>query len=362
MRPDHRSAALILAAALLVFPRLASARDPYTERSELTLPATGLRVLELDNPRGSIQVRRSTDGKIHLVAYKICRGETEAKAKDLALRTEVLTSRAGGRYKLQVKYPQNVRVQIDFWKMLKAESWDNGVIPRVEVRLVAETPEGIELDLRAVSGDISTEGLNASQRIQVASGDVVVKDAKAVSIESVSGDVSVSGSTRTSVHSASGDLDVVSPKGPVDAQTVSGTIVITQASDSLRIGSASGDVIVEDAPKGIRVESVSGEVRVKGATGVVDLSSASGDIRVRVRGPLKRGSIDSTSGEVWLDLAGGMDASLDVGSVSGTIDCRVPLTSPNTGRHGLTGTYGRGGSPIQLRSASGDITVTSGGR
>ena len=140
MRPDHRSAALILAAALLVFPRLASARDPYTERSELTLPATGLRVLELDNPRGSIQVRRSTDGKIHLVAYKICRGETEAKAKDLALRTEVLTSRAGGRYKLQVKYPQNVRVQIDFWKMLKAESWDNGVIPRVEVRLVAETP------------------------------------------------------------------------------------------------------------------------------------------------------------------------------------------------------------------------------
>ena len=62
MRSDHRPAALILAAALLAFAQPASARDPYTERSELALPTTGLRVLELDNPRGSIQVRRSTDG------------------------------------------------------------------------------------------------------------------------------------------------------------------------------------------------------------------------------------------------------------------------------------------------------------
>lgn len=362
MRSDHRLAALILAAALLASPERASAREPYTERSELALPAAGLRVLELDNPRGSIQVRRSTDGKVHLVAYKICRGETEAKAKDLARRTEVITSRAGERYKLQVRYPQNVRVQLDFWKMLKAENWDNGVIPRVEVRLVAETPEGVELDLHAVSGDITTEGLTASQRIEVASGDVVVKDAKVVSIESVSGDVSVSGSTRTRVHSASGDLDVVRPSGPVEAHTVSGTIVITQASDSLRIESASGDVIVQDAQKGIHVETTSGEIRVKGSTGTVELSSASGDIRARVRGPLRRGSIKTTSGELWLDLAGGMDASLDVETVSGTIDCRVPLTSPNTGRHSLTGRYGRGGAPIQLRSASGDITVTSGGR
>lgn len=362
MRPDHRTAALMLAAALLGSAQPASAREPYTERSELALPTTGLRVLELDNPRGSIQVRRSTDGKVHLVAYKICRGETEAKAKDLAQHTEVITSRAGERYQLRVKYPQNVRVQLDFWKMLKAENWDNGVIPRVEVRLVAEIPEGVEVDLHAVSGDISTEGLKAAQRIVVASGDVVVKDAKAVSIESVSGDVSVSGSTRTRVHSASGDLDVVAPSGPVDAHSVSGTIVITQASDSLRIDTASGDVIVEDAPKGIHVESVSGEVRVKGAMGKVEVSSSSGDVRARVRGPLQRGRIESTSGEIWLDLAGGMDASLDVESVSGTIDCRVPLTSPNTGRHSLTGSYGRGGAPIQLRSASGDITVTSGGR
>lgn len=362
MKADHRPVALALTVAVLAFAQPAAAREPYTERSDLILPAAGLRVLRLENARGSIQVRRSTDGKLHVTAYKVIRAETEAKAKDLARVTNVVTSRAGDHYAVRVDYPKNVRVQLDFWKMLKSDQWDQGMMPRVEVRLVADCPEGLALDLHAVSGDIASEGIAADQDIHVASGDVTVQTARVVRIESVSGDVSVSGSTRTRVHTASGDLDVIAPTGPVDAESVSGTVVITQALDSLRIETASGDVLVEDAPKGLSVETVSGEVRVKGAAGPVSMSTGSGDIRARLRGPLRRGVLESTSGQIWVDLAGGMDASLVAETTSGDIDCRVPLTSTDTGRHRLSGRYGRGGSPIELRSGSGDITVTSGGR
>ncbi len=362
MKASLRPIAWCLFAALLASASPATARDAYTERSEMTVPATGVRLLDLDNARGTIQLRRSADGKVHLSAYKICRAETDEKAKGLAVATTVQTSREGDRFVLRVKYPQNVRVKIDFWKMLKSDNWENGMMPRIEVRLVAEVPDGVEIHARSASGDITSDGLVASQRIHSSSGDIVVKNARVLDVETVSGDVSISGSGRTRVESASGDLELVGPSGPLDAHTVSGTVVVTQATDSLRITTASGDVMVEDAPKGIMVETVSGEVRVRGAAGQVDLSSASGDIRARVRGPLRRGDLESTSGEVWLDLAGGMDATLDISTASGSIDCRVPLTTQNTGRNTLRGKYGRGGAPIQLRSASGDITVTSGGR
>lgn len=362
MKAEHGFLALSLAATLLVLAAPVSAREPYTERSELKIPVAGIRVLELDNARGAIQVRRSPDGQLRLTAYKICRAVSAERAKDLARGTTVQTGLEGDRYVLRVKYPQNVRIKLDFWKLLQADSWDHARMPRVEVRLVAECPEGVELRLLTVSGDVSSEGITAAQTIEATSGDVVVKDARVLRIETVSGDASVSGSTRTRMESASGDLELVSPSGPVDARTVSGTIVVTRATDSLRIGSASGDVIVDDAPKGLVAETISGDLRVKGAALRADLSSASGDIRARLRGPLRRAQVESVSGEIWIDLAGGMDAALDIASVSGEIDCRIPLTLGQTGRRSLTGRYGRGGAPIQLRSASGDITVTSGGR
>lgn len=327
MKADSRSLALILAGTLLALASPALAREPYTERSELTIPAAGIRVLELDNARGVIQVRRSPDGQLHLNAYKICRAETAQKARDLARQTTVQTGREGDRYALRVQYPKHMRVQLDFWQMLKSDNWNHGLMPRVEVRLVADCPDGVVLRLRTVSGDISTEGIVAGQTIEATSGDVVVKGAHALGISTVSGDV-----------------------------------VVTQATDSVRIESASGDVLIEDAPKGVTIRTVSGDVRVKGVAAAAQLSSVSGDIRVRLRGPLQRGHIESTSGELWIDLAGGMDAALDIASASGSIDCRVPLTLEHAGRQSLTGRYGRGGAPIQIRSASGDITVTSGGR
>ncbi|MEO7868256.1 MAG: DUF4097 family beta strand repeat-containing protein [Candidatus Eisenbacteria bacterium] len=362
MKADSRSLALALASALVALSSPALAREPYTERSERAVPAAGIRVLELDNARGSTQVRRSPDGQLRLTAYKICRAETAERAKDLARQTTVQAGREGNRYVLRVKYPQNVRVQLDFWKLLRSDNWSHRLMPRVEVRLVAECPEGIELKLHTVSGDVSSEGIVAPQTIEATSGDIAVKDARLLGISTVSGDVSVSGSTRTRVESTSGDLELVGAKGAVDAHTVSGTIVVTQATDSLRIGSTSGDVIVDDAPKGVAVGTVSGDVRIKGVALSAHLSSASGDIRARLRGPLRAAEVKSSSGELWVDLAGGMDATLDITSASGSIDCRIPLTLGNTGRRSLTGRYGRGGAPIILHSASGDITVTSGGR
>ncbi len=362
MRAELRPTVLILAIVLLPLARVAAAAEPYTERSDVSFAASGIRVLELDNPRGSIRVRRSADGRIHLRADKICRDGSREKARDYARQTEVTTRRDGERFSLVVQYPRNIHVQVDFWQILRMEHPEDGFRPRVEVRLTAECPDGVALRLHTRSGDVSTEGLSAAQTIESSSGDVVVKDARELAVRTSSGDVSVSGSGLTRVETASGDQELVGATGALEAHSTSGTIVVTRAGAELKLGSASGDVIVEEAPRGIVVGTSSGEVRVRSAAGTVELTSASGDIRARLRGPLQKGRIQTTSGELWLDLAGGMDATLEAASSSGSLNCRVALADMRTTRHQVTGRFGRGGAPIQLRTASGDITVTSGGR
>ena len=61
-------------------------------------------------------------------------------------------------------------------------------------------------------------------------------------------------------------------------------------------------------------------------------------------------------------LAGGLGCDLTLTSSSGTLDSSVPLKIRTVSRHEMSGAVAGGGPPVVLRSLSGDIAVTGGGR
>ena len=74
---------------------------------------------------------------------------------------------------------------------------------------------------------------------------------------------------------------------------------------------------------------------------------------------MSRGSLGlrSVSGSVELKAFDGLDAALDLHSVSGNISCDFPITVVEQKRNRLRGTIGQGSIPLEIGTTSGRISV-----
>ena len=334
----------------------------YSERSDRVVDVRGLTALDVNNASGLVQLRPSPDGRLHVTAVKVCRARDRALATRLCGETSVETGAVGSRFDIRVRYPRRIDVHVDFWELFHSHGDDTGFWPHLEVQLLLEVPANLALHVQTSSGDIQSEGMSGTQRLYSSSGDVTVhRSSGPLTVETSSGDLAVEQVVASRLRSSSGDIGV-KDAGALDASTVSGDLSVQGARDSLVLNTTSGDIVVQDAPHGIDGHTISGQLRVRGSCGHVTLGSQSGDVRARVRGPLLAADVESVSGEVGLELAQGMDASLELGSSSGDLDCQAPVRLLQHDRNSLSAQYGRGGPRVRLRTSSGDIHVTSGGR
>ncbi len=359
--PDVRQPILIFLAMTAAGPAFADLPQPLTETSHQVLDVRGLRSLQVDNARGLIRVRESRDGRLHLTAYRICRGKDAAQARAYAAETGVKSVREGAQHVVVVSYPNRTRVEIDWWELLKGGDISELSKPLAEVRLVIEVPRDIQLDLRSSSGEIDVQGRFAPLVARSSSGDVQFRGGDA-RIQTSSGDVSVLAARRVSVTTASGDCEADSLAGPFSFQSSSGDLVLGSASDSVRVRTQSGDVAIRSALRGLDGESSSGEFQVASAGGRVRVTTASGTLQLRAIAPFSTLDATTSSGDLTLRLAPGTGARLDVTTSSGDIECNIPITLEQSDRRRITGRIGSGGPPIRLSSASGGIVVMTGGR
>lgn len=324
MRLGTAILAMCVAALAAAAPAYAAVR--YSERSDRTVDAGGIRTVEIDNSRGDIQVAPSADGRIHVTALKTCRGRDRAEAQRFAAAIGVTSTTEGDRWVLRVNYPKRVDIRVNFWDLISGHSDSDDFGQSHEVKLLVEAPPALALRLHAVSGDLAARGMSGPQRLRTTSGDCTVEAAgAAVDLETVSGDVHLGGARRAVVRTTSGDISV-STSGPLDARSVSGDIQVASASDT------------------------------------VTLATTSGEISADLGTPLQRADASSTSGDITLGLLGSLGASLELSTQSGDIECDVPVTLLGHGRQYMNAKYGRGGAAVKAHTVSGDLHVTSGGQ
>jgi len=349
-------AALVVSVPLLASP--AGAGENLREQSERELDAAGIASLAVENPRGVVRVSPGTSGRIRVTALKIVRADDGETAREFARETRVSLSTEGGRCKITVRYPQRRQLRVGLWQMMSG-GFD---FPGVEVRLAILAPRGLPLSLRSTSGDLFTEEIEGRQELDTTSGEIVVSGAGGrVRASTTSGDVRVSALGAARLRSVSGNVIAESVGGPLDAHTTSGELVVRVAQDSLALGTVSGDIRVDRAPRGIVATTTSGHIETRAAAGVVRLSTSSGDVDVRLVPPLARVEISSSSGDIVARLAEGLGCDVELRTSNGTVETSVPLEVRSTTRHRVTGRVRGGGTPVVLRSSSGDIHLTGGG-
>lgn len=352
---------VVVLAVLAALPGSSAARgDKLVERSRQVVEARGLKSVRVENARGWVKVVPSADGRLHLTALKVTADASSARAAELARDTRVETSSANGRYLVRVVYPQSRVVRISFLRLLKGELR----VPSVNVRLTVELPPGLALELKSTSGDFQTSDLTGPQSLETTSGDVELRGAgAAVTVSTTSGDVTASGLGAARVRSVSGDVNVEGARGPLDVHTSSGEIVAGGAADSVRVASVSGDIQVDRAPRGLDASSTSGDVTVTGpVNGTARVRTTSGDVELELGAGARRAEVSTISGEIAVRLAAGLKCDLTLTSTSGSLDADVPIQVRTMTRREVSGAVSGGGAPVILRSVSGDVTVSGGGR
>jgi hypothetical protein len=328
------------------------------QASEKVVPAAGVRSIRVENRRGSIDIQPGAPGRIRIVAVKEILAGTSAERRRFDDETQVTSGIENGTLVVRVTYPASISVRLNFFDLF------NGFeLPRCDVRLTIEVPPSLDVTLRSSSGDLSTQGIAGSQSLESSSGDIEVQGASGSLVTvSSSGDVTAHDIARGRLRSSSGDLKIVNPRGPLDLHASSGDIEVRGAADSVAALTSSGDVEVDAAPRGALVETQSGRIRVMGASGGVRLQSSSGDIEVGLAPPLARIELGTSSGEVTARFAGTPGLALDLGTSGGSIEAEMPLKIRTANRHELTGTVGDGRTPLRVRTSSGDIHLSGGGR
>jgi len=344
--------ALTLTAAL---PLLAAADEPLREQSVATVPAAGLKAIQIENSRGRVEIHPSADPQIHLSALKVIRAE-KARQQGLADAISVEAGIRGDTYRVRVIYPQRREIRIGLRDLFEGIE-----IPSSEVRLMLDVPAGLNVRVTTTSGDIASFGLASSQRVQTTSGDVEVDALGPLEVATTSGDVESPRLAQARIRTVSGGVEVKSARGPLAIQTTSGQIVVRDAADSLSLGTVSGDIEVGHAPAGVNASTSSGTVEVRDAAARVFVESSSGDVTLRFARALTRAEVVSGTGNIDVKVPAGLGVALEMHTSNGELSADLGLNVQTASRRLLAGRIGSGATPVVLRSSSGDILVQKSG-
>jgi DUF4097 and DUF4098 domain-containing protein YvlB len=228
---------------------------------------------------------------------------------------------------------------------------------------------GGSISIKNVSGDINITGYDGAS-VEV-SAYKEGRDRDQVSVENLSTAGHVSLRADYAEHcncDASLRFEVKVPRSVrfdfEKISTASGNLSAENVTGRVEMNTASGDVTVSGVSGEIRASSASGTVKVKDSAGNVNASSASGDVEVELTRVEGDGDMrfSSASGNVNVRLPASVDATVEMSTVSGSIETNLPIEVKHN-NYGpgsrARGQLGGGSRLLKISSASGDVSLKS---
>lgn len=199
-------------------------------------------------------------------------------------------------------------------------------------------------------------------------------------------DVKVPAGSQVSVKSFQARVEVSGVKGAVRVETVNGPIAVTTAADQVHAESVNGGITVRGRSARIHVESVNGPVAVSDPGADVQAGTVNGRLTVAGSSAVQRARLDSVSGPLAFSGALAPRATLEVDTVSGSVELALdagaadfnvstfngrivnelgppatPAEDHETGQELVFSTGGGGGVRVTVRTLSGRVKLAAPG-
>lgn len=231
--------ALVLASLIML---ACGSLAAFETTKNLSLPAAGLKALEIEAGAGSLTVSgREDQVAIEVKAEIVARGVGDKEMEDyLKDRIELILEKRGDSAVLVSR----VREKFGLFGLN-----DNTVI-----HLTVSVPKALALDIDDGSGSMVVEDLAASLKIEDGSG--------SIRIDRIGGSVTVDDGS-----------------GGIEISEVGGDVTIDDGSGEIRVRRIGGAVTVDDGSGSIDIEDVGKDVRlISTGSGGVDVSNVKGQV------------------------------------------------------------------------------------
>ena len=218
-----------------------------------------------------------------------------------------------------------------------------GNMRNLTIHYKIEVPRDTEISSTVMSGSQIIRDIRGPVNAQSASGSIKVDHVERdVQLTTASGSVEAA-DIGDDVHasSASGGVSVSNAKGDVRTNSLNGSTQIIKPGGRVDVESASGSIDVQGANNDVKAHGVSGTVNVQGDPGehgYWDLKTVSGTVQVQVPANSNfRFSAEAISGEIRTD---------------------IPIVIEEQGKHSLRAHVGNGGGRVEVHTVSGEIHVS----
>jgi hypothetical protein len=178
---------------------------------------------------------------------------------------------------------------------------------------------------------------------------------------SIDYDITVPAGAALNLHSGSGDVTTDDVGRYLTASSGSGNIRAHGVSGPADLQSGSGDITIDERTGGdIKARTGSGNVHIRGFNGTLVARSGSGNIDAEGH-LVGAATLDSGSGNVKLHLGADAHFNLEASTGSGDIHVHYPNAPEQSehSRHHMTAPINGGGPPLQIRTGSGDVEISS---
>lgn len=250
---------------------------------------------------GDVRIRGTSGGEAHIRATFEISASSDADADRLFQAAQLRVNRSSGSLNIEETDGGGHSVGSIIGRLFGAGG-------DYELSVEADVPTTAEMQLTAVSSDVTVTDLRGDQRYHTVSGDLsVINSGGSVRLETVSGDATVRADEPLALH----------------AQTVSGDLnIIAPTLRSLRANTVSGDIQLEaelTSDGDFRAETISGDLSV-GLVGSATFeihglsTDVSSELDHRLEGQIDRRRL----------IIGNGNPRVVFNSMSGDVDIRHP--------------------------------------
>ena len=229
---------VIVAVGLAVMP-LGAVWGDYEEVRELSLPAAGLGLLDIEAGAGSLTVVGEEGRAEVLVEATISMsGNDDAARRAIESDMELSLEQRGDRLELTSRFESG------FMRWRRQ--------PRIDLEV--RVPRDFALTVDDGSGSVAISRVLGDVRIEDGSGSLSVRDA--------GGRITINdGSGSIEIDQAGGDVSIVDGSGSIDVHGVRGSVTVDDGSGGIDVSDVTHDVIVaSDGSGGVRTARVAGNV------------------------------------------------------------------------------------------------------
>lgn len=328
--------------------------NSYQFTDTFAQPVPSAAQVKVLSDRGDITITPSPDDQAHVVIHKYVRSHSQEDANRFNSSTHSKFEQQGTVWLLDLTGGDFSEGRLDLVLQVPSKDPVSVMARRGDVHVSQMLAD---LDVEVNHGDITTEQIKGDVTLRPHRNDVNVKN--------ITGNVTIDGDTGDStVSDVAGTLTFTTGySGDIDLSHIAGAVHFRSSRTDMQFEKLAGDLNMDSGD--LRANSISGpftlntqtkDVHLDDVTGGIRIDDRRGDIEVQAQAPLGNVDISTTGGEINIRLPD-TGFQVDAQSDSGEIQSDYSLSINNQGNATASGTVGRGGPQVRLRTTRGTIQI-----